>query len=212
MQNIMPAFKRKCFTGRRGEINATGMIGLVSEGRTKSQWGQWRRERSALVLRWRMRSCTLQAAQIFVYELVCASGYALLWGMFPPSVTPTLRRGGGGFGVAAVLTMSPMMSFMPLTVSTMTRGIMLMYHGTDEMAGTHCKQANTQARTLHSTQEITKSVMIQHNAPQPGFLACAKCCLTVFVCSFYFHPRIQASFKDVFCFSNTVHVDEKEDN
>lgn len=154
MQNIMPAFKRKCFTGRRGEINATGMIGFVSEGRTKSQWGQWRRERSARVLRWRMCSFMLQAAQIFVYGLVCASGSALLWGMFLPCAAAALRR---GFGAAAVLTMSPMMSFMPLTVSTMTRGIMLMYHGTDEMAGTHCKQANTHARTHARYTALRKS-------------------------------------------------------
>lgn len=67
--------------------------------------------------------------------------------------------------------MSLMMSFRPLTVSTMTRGIMLMYHGTDEMAGTHCKQANAQARTSQGIQENTKAVMIQQKAPGWPFLA-----------------------------------------
>lgn len=47
----------------------------------------------------------------------------------------------------AQLTRSLMRSFMPLTVSTMTSGIMLMYHGTDEMAGTHCKRENAHTRT-----------------------------------------------------------------
>lgn len=57
------------------------------------------------------------------------------------------ESGERGFAVAAVLTRSLMRSFMPLTVSTMTSGIMLMYHGTDEMAGTHCKRANAHTYT-----------------------------------------------------------------
>lgn len=59
----------------------------------------------------------------------------------------------GGPCLPQDLTMSLMMSFMPLTVSTMTRGIMLMYHGTDEMAGTHCKQADTQAHTYKTQRQ-----------------------------------------------------------
>lgn len=56
----------------RGEkINATGMTGLVSEERTKSQWGQWRRERSAHVPKWWLQK--MHAGGMVIY--LCLSSF-----------------------------------------------------------------------------------------------------------------------------------------
>lgn len=143
MQNIMPAFK--------------GNASLVEEGTPMALW--W----LVLSVRGGQRVNEDNEGEQRVHSCLgegCAAARSKLlksWKHPSSSDVSTLSHtnpetGQLGSGVAAVLTMSLMMSFMPLTVSTMTRGIMLMYHGTDEMAGTHCKQANAQAAhiTRHS--------------------------------------------------------------
>lgn len=62
------------------KINATGLTGFVSEERTRSQWGQWRREKSVYMLKCRVHKCMRETGRIFVMKLMhlCVSGS--IWG------------------------------------------------------------------------------------------------------------------------------------
>lgn len=142
MQNIMPAFKRKRFTDRRGKLMPLGWLVLSGKG------GQRVNEDSEGEKS--VHSCLGERCAGACLELIkylCTGSCVHEWIHSAQRDISTLSNsnteaGKRGFAVAAFLTRSLMRSFMPLTVSTMTSGIMLMYHGTDEMAGIHCKRAD----------------------------------------------------------------------
>lgn len=52
------------------KINATGMTGFVNEERTRSQWGRWRREKSAYMLKCQVNKCMREVGRIFVLKHV----------------------------------------------------------------------------------------------------------------------------------------------
>lgn len=55
------------------KINATGLTGSVSEERTMSQWGQWRREKSVHMLKCQVHKCMRETGRIFVMKLMSGS-------------------------------------------------------------------------------------------------------------------------------------------
>lgn len=79
------------------KINATGMTGFVREERTRSQWGQWRREKSAYMLKCPVHKCMREAGRIFVFKLMhlCVSGCIHHWGTVPLPGAPRLRGQNG---------------------------------------------------------------------------------------------------------------------
>lgn len=126
------------------KINATGMTGFVSEERTKSQWGQWRREKSAnkkikkctCLSDGCINACLRMAIYLCLSSFVCERVHSSLRDIPPPRLAQAERWDRDSV-VTVVLTKSLKRSFSPLRESTMSSGIMLMYHGMDEMAGTH---------------------------------------------------------------------------
>lgn len=98
MQNIMPAFKRKCFTDRRGK--------LMPEDDWFCQWREdkesirtMKEKKRALVLRWKMRRCVLGADIIFVFGFMCTWADPLCSeGYFQPL---RHQRRGRGTGVCS---------------------------------------------------------------------------------------------------------------
>lgn len=142
MQNIMPAFKRNRSTDRRGKWMPLGWLVLSlrggqrvnedNEGEKSVHWCQG-------------EQCAGACLELIKY--LCTGWCVHEWIHSAQRDVSTLSNsnteaGGRGCAVAAVLTRSLKRSFMPLNVSTKTSGIMLMYHGTDEMAGIHCRRAN----------------------------------------------------------------------
>lgn len=186
------------------------MIGFVSEGRTKSQWGQWRRAKSALVLRWRMRSCTLQAAQVLETSLLLRCLHPLRHQRWDRP-TGVWSDGSPHHVSDHVFHASDSEHHDQGDHADVPR---YRWDGRDTLqagkrTGAHITRHSGKNKGSNDTAERTRLAL------SCGVLkAYVKCCLKDYVFSFSFfsldvHLRIQSSLKG---FSDKAHIEEKEDN
>lgn len=110
--------------------------------------------------------CTNVCVRPVIY--LCVSSCICVWagafiaeGYSPCQTLQGWER--GDYGVTGGLTMSLTRSFSPLTVSTVNSGIMVMYQGMDEMAGTHWRPyARMDTHVRKRKQSHTHSVNHAH--------------------------------------------------